>query len=75
VDISVYAFENKDGESVTDWTTQDYEEAKGYAMENSCRLIERIFTYSDSELLEDYCKDESEAEEDEEEAPLPDNRL
>ena len=52
--IEVYVFEDKEGNSVCDWTTQDIEEARQFAREEKCRIIARIFEFSDSELVESY---------------------
>lgn len=60
--IEVYAFENADGESATDWTTQDIDEAKTYAREHKFKLIARIYEYADSELVEDNTDEELEGE-------------
>jgi hypothetical protein len=54
--IEVYAFEDKEGNSVSDYTTQDIAEARQFAMGNGCRLIARIFEYSDFELVESYAE-------------------
>lgn len=56
--IEVYAFEDREGNSVTEWTTQDIDEARAYAREHRCRLIARQFEYADSELVEDYSGDQ-----------------
>jgi hypothetical protein len=58
MDIEVYAFEDKNGESVTDWTTQDIREAREYAQENKCVLVARQYEYTDSEVVEDYSEDD-----------------
>lgn len=52
--IEVYAFEDKDGNSVSDYTTQDIGEARKFAVENSCRIIACIFEFADCELVESY---------------------
>lgn len=64
--IEVYAFEDAEGNSVTDWTTTDPIEAKEFAQENACRWIARIFEYSDSELVESYCPEDDETDRDDE---------
>lgn len=63
--IEVYTFEDETGESVTDWTTSDIEEARRFARANFCRIIARIFEYRDSELVEDYSEQDEEEDDDE----------
>jgi len=53
-EIIVYAFEEGDDESATEWTTVDYNEAREYAAGNGYSLIARTYEYTDSELIEDY---------------------
>lgn len=56
--IEVYAFEDREGNSITDWTTQNINEAREFAIHNHCRLIARIFEYADSELVETYAEND-----------------
>lgn len=61
--IEVYAFEDKDGESASDWTTQDVREAREFAAQHRYKLIARQYEYTDSELVEDFTeKDEADEE-------------
>lgn len=57
--VEVYAFEDREGNSVSDFTTMDPREAKEFAMENKCCWIARIFEFSDSELVEDFTEEEA----------------
>jgi len=58
MEISVYTFEDKDGGSVTDWYTQDYKEARAYAIENKCRVIDNTLIQSHSDMVDDFTEDE-----------------
>jgi hypothetical protein len=46
--ISVYTFEDKDGNSDGVYQTQDFREAKQYAMDNSLRVIENVYEWSEA---------------------------
>ena len=53
-EIEIYAFEDEDGETVTEWTTTDINEAREYAHTHQCALVARTYEYTDTELVEDY---------------------
>lgn len=53
-EITVYAFEEGDDQSATDWTTFSITEAREYAQEHGYSMIARTYEYADSELVEDY---------------------
>ena len=53
--IEVYTLEDKDGHPVCDgWSTQDKDEARQAAQDHKACLIANIYTFSDSELVDDY---------------------
>ena len=56
--ISVYAFEDADGNEFGAFTTQDYEKARAYAIRNGLRFVARDFEFSGTEYLDDYTKDD-----------------
>jgi len=60
--LYVYTFEDGDGNSFGSWSTSDYEEAKGYAMENRYRVIANRYDWADSEVVNDFTPDEDEEE-------------
>jgi len=72
--ISVYTFEDKDGNEFGAYQTQDFEEAKRYAQEGSLRVIENVFEWSEAIPVEgaDYTKTDDEDDEDEGPEPLKD---
>lgn len=51
--ITVYSFENADGEFGS-WTTQEYAEAKDYARKYGLLVVANTYEFSERELLEDY---------------------
>lgn len=53
-DISVYTFEDKDGNEYGNYVTQDYQEAKSYAQANKLRVIGNEYVFRDSELVDDF---------------------
>jgi len=57
VTIEVYAFEDRNGESVSDFTTQDIAEARKFAAGLRCVLVARQYEYTDSEVVEDYSEE------------------
>lgn len=65
-DISVYSFEDRDGNEYGTFTTQDYQEAKAYAAENKLRVMENVYEWSEAIPVEgdDYtgADDEEEVE-------------
>lgn len=52
--VTVYTFEDADGQSADDYSTQDYQEAHAYAQKNQYMLIGNEYEWSDSELVEDF---------------------
>jgi hypothetical protein len=64
--LTVYAFEDGDGQEFGTFTTQDYPEAKSYAIRNGLRVVARNFEYSDTEYLDDYTKGDDPFDEEDE---------
>lgn len=60
--ITVYSFEDKDGNEFGSFTTQDYEEAKRYAAEGRLKVIANEYEWSESFPLEDYTPPADEGE-------------
>lgn len=71
-EVLIYSFEDADGDPETDWTTTEYGEAKRYALDNQCRLVENTYRWYDSVTLEDYCPEE---EDEEDEDYIPDEEI
>jgi len=66
--VEIYTFEDADGNSFTDWETQDMGEARAFAQEHQLRLIANTYEWSDSEMIEDYTETEDDEDEDEDDA-------
>ncbi len=66
--ISVYGFEDADGNEFGSFTTQNYEEAKRYASANSLRIVARHFEFSDTEYLDDYTGADTDSQDEEDES-------
>jgi hypothetical protein len=52
--VTVYTFEDGDGDEYGSFTTQDYAEAKAYAQDNRLCVIANEFEWADSHPLDDY---------------------
>jgi hypothetical protein len=46
--ITLYSFEDRDGNAVGSYTTQDYREAKWHASQYKLRLIENIYEWTEA---------------------------
>jgi hypothetical protein len=53
MNLEMYTFEDGDGHTV-EFTTQNFQEAKEYAITHSLKLIANTYEFSDSEVLADY---------------------
>lgn len=60
--ISVYCFEDAEGNEFGSFNTQNYEEAKRFASENRLRIVARVFEFADSEYLDDFTGADTEAD-------------
>ena len=63
--VTLYAFEDRDGNEFGTFNTLDYAEAKHYASANNLRVLGREFEYADTVYLDDFTGN-GEASEDEE---------
>lgn len=52
--ITLYSFEDADGEEAGCYTTQNYEEAKAYARQYGCRVVANEYAWSEAILLDDF---------------------
>jgi hypothetical protein len=52
--ITLYTFEDSDGNEFGSFTTQNYGEAKDYAGKGKLRVIANEFTFEDSSLIADF---------------------
>ena len=52
--LTLYTFEDADGDEPTTYTTRDYVDAKAYAREHGYRVIENRFELADSEMIDDF---------------------
>lgn len=56
MDIELYVFEDEEG-TLDTFTTLDADEARNYAQRNNRRWIAQTYEYADSEVVEDFTKE------------------
>lgn len=64
--ITVYSFEDRDGNEHGCFTTQDYKEALSYASRYRLRIVANDFEWSDREFLDDFTGSGEEEDENDE---------
>ena len=52
--LTLYSFEDADGNEYGTWTTQNYDEAKKYAARYRLRIIGNEYEWSEAVPLDDY---------------------
>jgi hypothetical protein len=52
-----YTFEDSDGNEFGSFSTTDLDAARVYAMAYRVRVVENTYTWSDSDVIEDYTED------------------
>ena len=60
--LEVFTFENADGTTAGDYTTQYILEAKEHGQKYSLRVIAQVYTWEDSELVWDFTEKGKEEE-------------
>lgn len=54
--LTLYSFEDKDGNEPDTFTTMDYQEAKVYAQENSLRVMANEYEWAEAVPVDDFTK-------------------